>query len=66
VPYVGAEVYYEEQYQKWSTTELYAGSLFPIKKQYEFNLYYVHQNNTGKSPSRQLQGIGVKLNIFFP
>jgi hypothetical protein len=66
VPYVSAEVYYEEQYRKWSTTELYAGSLFPIKKRYEFDLYYEHQNNTGKSPNRQLQGIGLKLNIFFP
>jgi hypothetical protein len=66
VPYVSAEVYHEEQYHKWSTTELYAGGLFPIKKRYEFDLYYEHQNNTGKSPNRQLQGIGLKLNMFFP
>jgi hypothetical protein len=65
VPYISAEVYYEEQYQKWSTTELYAGSLFPIKKRYEFDLYYEHQNNTGKSPNHQLEGIGLKLNVFF-
>jgi hypothetical protein len=65
VPYISAEVYYQEQYQKWSTTELYAGSLFPIKKRYEFDLYYEHQNNTGKSPDRQLEGIGLKLNMFF-
>jgi Protein of unknown function (DUF2490) len=65
VPYISAEVYYQEQYQKWSTTELHAGSLFPIKKRYEFDLYYEHQNNTGKSPNRQLEGIGLKLNMFF-
>jgi hypothetical protein len=65
VPYISAEVYYEEQYQKWSTTELYAGTLFPIKKRYEFDLYYEHQNNTGKSPNHQLEGIGLKLNVFF-
>jgi Protein of unknown function (DUF2490) len=65
VPYISAEVYYQEQYQKWGTTELYAGSLFPVKKRYEFDLYYEHQNNTGESPNRQLEGIGLKLNMFF-
>jgi hypothetical protein len=65
IPYISAEVYYQEQYQKWSTTELYAGSLFPIKKRYEFDLYYEHQNNTGKRPNSQLEGIGLKLNMFF-
>jgi Protein of unknown function (DUF2490) len=65
IPYLSAEAYYEEQYQKWSTTELYAGSLFPIKKRLEFDLYYEHQNNTGKSPNSQLDGIGLKLNMFF-
>ncbi len=65
IPYLSAEVYYQEQYQKWGTTELYAGCLFPIKKRYEFDLYYEHQNNTGKSPNSQLEGIGLKLNMFF-
>ena len=34
-PYSSVEVYYESQYQKWSTTEVYAGCLFPIKKRFE-------------------------------
>jgi hypothetical protein len=65
VLYLSAEAYYEEQYQNWSTTELYIGSLFPIKKRYELDLYYEHQNNTGKGPNRQLEGVGLKLNMFF-
>jgi hypothetical protein len=65
IPYISAEFYYQEQYQKWGTTELYAGCLFPIKKRYEFDLYYEHQNNTGKSPNSQLEGIGLRLNMFF-
>jgi hypothetical protein len=64
-PYVSVEVYYEEQYHKWSTTELYAGCLFPIKKHVELDPYYEHQNNTGKSPNSQINGIGLKLNLFF-
>src|SRR5258708_448377 len=63
-PYASVEVYYESQYQKWSTTEIYAGCLFPIRRRFEFDAYYEHQNNTGKSPNRQLQGIGLTLNMY--
>jgi hypothetical protein len=63
-PYSSVEVYYESQYQKWSTTEVYAGCLFPIRQRFELDAYYEHQNNTGKSPNRQLHGVGLTLNIF--
>jgi hypothetical protein len=63
-PYSSVEVYYESQYQKWSTTEIYLGCIFPIRKHFELDPYYEHQNNTGKSPNSQLNGIGLKLNIF--
>ena len=63
-PYASVEVYYESQYQKWSTTEIYAGALFPFKKHYVLDPYYEHQNNTGKSPNSQLHGIGLKLIIY--
>jgi hypothetical protein len=63
-PYSSVEVYYESQYQKWSTTEIYAGCLFPIKRRFELNPYYEHQNNTGKSHNSQLQGIGLILNVY--
>jgi hypothetical protein len=63
-PYSSVEVYYESQHQKWSTTEINLGCLFPIKKHLEFDTYYMHQNNTGESPNRQLHGVGLKLNIY--
>jgi Protein of unknown function (DUF2490) len=63
-PYSSVEVYFESQYQKWSTTEIYAGCLFPIRRHFELNPYYEHQNNTGKSPNSQLQGIGLILNVY--
>jgi hypothetical protein len=63
--YSSIEAYYESQYQKWSTTEVYFGCLFPIRKRFEIDSYYEHQNNTGKSPNRQLHGIGLKLNMYF-
>jgi hypothetical protein len=64
-PYVSAETFYESQYQKWSTTALYAGSLFPIGKHVQFDSYYEHQNNTGKSPNQELHQFGLILGLYF-
>jgi uncharacterized protein DUF2490 len=64
IPYASAEIYYESQYRKVSTTELYAGSLFPIGKHFQIKAYYEHQNNTGKHPNQQLHGLGLALNIY--
>jgi hypothetical protein len=65
IPYTSAEFYYESQYRKWSTTELYAGSSFPLGKHFQLKAYYEHQNNTGKPPNKQLHGVGLVLNIYF-
>jgi hypothetical protein len=64
-PYASAEVFYESQYKKWSTTALYAGCLFPIGKHVQFDPYYEHQNNTGKPPNQQLNQFGLALNLYF-
>jgi hypothetical protein len=64
-PYLSAEFYYESKYNKWSTTALYAGCLFPVGKHVEFDPYYDHQNNTGKSPNQQLNQFGLVLNLYF-
>jgi hypothetical protein len=63
-PYSSVEVYYESKYQKVSSTEIYVGCLFPIRKRFELDPYYEHQNNTGKSHNSQLHGIGLILNIY--
>jgi hypothetical protein len=64
-PYASAEVFYTSQYQKWSTTALYAGCSFPVGKRVEFDPYYEHQNNTGKSPNQQLNQFGLILDLYF-
>ena len=38
IPYASAEIYYESQYAKVSTTELYAGALFPMGKHFELQI----------------------------
>ncbi len=65
IPYVAAEPFYESQYSKWSTTDLYVGCLFPVGKTVQFDLYYEHENNTGKSPNRQDNFIGLALHLYF-
>ena len=64
-PYASAEFYYASQYSKWSDTAIFVGCLFPIHKHVEFNPYYEHQNNTGKSPNQQYNQLGLMLNFFF-
>ncbi|MFY9802899.1 MAG: DUF2490 domain-containing protein [Candidatus Acidiferrales bacterium] len=64
-PYVSAEVFYESQYSKWSSTNLYAGCLLPVGKHVEFDPYYEHENNTGKHPNSQVNAVGLVLNLFF-
>jgi Protein of unknown function (DUF2490) len=65
MPYASAEFYYESQYTKFSTTELYAGTNLPVGKHLEFDPYYEHQNNTGKKPNKQVNALGLTLNLYF-
>jgi hypothetical protein len=64
-PYVSAEVFYENRYSKWSATALYAGCIFPVGKHVEFDPYYEHENNTGKSPNQQVNAVGLILNLYY-
>jgi hypothetical protein len=66
IPYVAAEPYYESQYKKWSTTQLYAGCLLPVGKHVQFNPYYEHENDTGsKKGNKQENYVGLALYLFF-
>lgn len=65
IPYVAAEPFYESQFSKWSTTDLYAGCLFPVGKHIELNPYYEHENDTGKHPNRQNHYVGLALYLYF-
>ena len=64
-PYISAEFWYQSQYVKWSDTSLFAGCLFPLGKHVDFNPYYEHQNNTGRSPNLQLNQLGLMINFWF-
>ncbi len=63
-PYASVEVYYDSKFQKWSSTAIDVGWIFPIKKHIEIDAYYEHQNNTGKSPNQQIEAFGLILNLY--
>jgi hypothetical protein len=65
IPYVAAEPYYLSQYNKWATTDLFVGCLFPVGKHVQFNGYYEHENDTGKSPNTQQNYFGLALYLYF-
>jgi Protein of unknown function (DUF2490) len=64
-PYLAAEPFYESQYGKWASTDLYAGSAFPIGRHVELDGYYEHENDTGKSPNKQKNYAGLQLQLYF-
>ena len=64
-PYIRGEVYYDSQYQKWSRTAGTFGLIFPIRKRYEIEPYYEHQNDTSKAPNRQVNAFGFVLSMSF-
>lgn len=64
-PYLRAEAYYDSRYGKFSRTAETAGCPFPIRKHSEIELYYEHQNDTSKPPNRQVNAIGLVLNLYF-
>lgn len=64
-PFANVEVYYDSRFQKWSSTAIEAGCQFLIRKHSEIEFYYEHQNNTGTAPNRQVDGIGLMLNLYF-
>lgn len=64
IPYVAVEPYYTSQYNKWSTTALYAGCWLPLPRHIQFGPYYEHDNNTGKKRPTQEDIFAFTLQIY--
>ena len=64
-PFGSVEVFYDSKYHKWSSTDLYAGARFPIRKHTQIEPYYEHQNNTGKKKPQQIECFGLILSLHF-
>ncbi len=64
-PYARAELYYDSRHHKVSRTALIGGSAFPITKHIEFESYLEHQNDTGGSSNRTVNGFGIVVNLYY-
>jgi len=64
-PYVRGEFYYDSRYEKISKNAFTVGSVFPLTKHTEFEVYYEDQRDSGTSPSFHVRGAGIVLNLFF-
>jgi len=64
-PYVRAEAFFDSRYGKFSRTTEDAGATFPIHKSIEIEPYYEHQNDSSKSPNRQVNAFGFVLSLYF-
>jgi Protein of unknown function (DUF2490) len=64
-PYLRAEAYYDGNFHKWSRIAESVGCVFPFRKRYEIEPYYEHQNDTGTSPNRQVDALGLVLSLYF-
>ncbi len=55
----------DSNYEKWSSTVLRGGAVFPVGKYAEIAVYYEHQNNTGIKPNQQINALGCILSLHF-
>jgi hypothetical protein len=64
-PYARGEIYYDSRFDKWSRNALIAGSTFPITRHIELEGYLEHQNDSGGSSNRTVNGVGAVVNLYF-
>jgi hypothetical protein len=64
-PYARGEIYYDSRFDKLSRTALIAGSSFPINRHLELEGYLEHQNDSGGSTNRTVNGVGAVINLYF-
>jgi hypothetical protein len=48
-----------------SRNALIIGSAFPITKRFELEGYLEHQNDSGGSSNRTVNGVGAVVNLYF-
>lgn len=64
-PYARGEIWYDSRYDKVSRTSLIIGSSFPVTRHLELEGFLEHQNDTGGSSNRTVNGVGLVTNLYF-
>ena len=64
-PYIRGEFYYDSRLATITKNAFTIGSIFPLTKRTEFELYYEDQRDSTTSPNFHVRGVGVVLGLYF-
>jgi hypothetical protein len=63
-PFLRGELFFDSRFDKIAKNSFRIGSVFPITKRTEFELYYEDQRDSGTSPVFHVRGVGLTLSLF--
>jgi hypothetical protein len=64
-PYARIEETFDTRYGKWNNTAITAGAVYVLRKHWELEAYLQHQNDTSKHPNKQINALGLKLDLNY-
>jgi Protein of unknown function (DUF2490) len=64
-PYLRGELFYDSRYDKIDKNIFTAGSVFPLSKRTEFEVYYEDQRDSSSTPNYHTRGIGLVMSLYF-
>jgi hypothetical protein len=64
-PYLRGEFYWDSVYDKIDKNAFTIGSVFPMTKRTEFEVYYEDQRNSSIPPNYHTRGVGLCLSLYF-
>lgn len=64
-PYVRGELYYDSRYDKIAKNTFTVGSIFPMSRRTEFEVYYQDERDSASTPNYHTRGAGVVLGLYF-
>jgi hypothetical protein len=64
-PYLRGELFYDSRFDKIAKNDFTIGSVFPITKRIEFEIYYEDQRDSTVTPNYHTRGAGLVLKLFF-
>ena len=63
-PYAYGELFYDTRYDKWNRKRYAIGMRFPAGHHFVPELYFLHQNDSEKTPPH-VNALGITLNFYF-
>ncbi len=64
-PYIRAEGYYDNRYNKWSAASVCVGLILPFQKHFELEPNFQHMNDTGGKANQLVESFGLTLSVYF-